>query len=64
MANTDFNIDRKTNIGFGVFYSFLTLVLIIIGSMFHPVIFFLLAAVSLGFTLMLFFTQKDAPIHF
>ena len=63
MANTDCKIDRGANIGFGVFYGFLALALTITGFMFHPVIFFLLAAVSLGVALWLFFTQKDVAIH-
>ena len=63
MANTDCKIDRGANIGFGVCYGFLTFVLTIAGFMFHPVIFFFLAAVSLGVALWLFFTQKDVAIH-
>lgn len=64
MAKTYGNRDRAANIGFAVFYGFFTLVLSMIGFMIHPVVFFLLAAVSLGIALKLFFTRKDVVAHF
>ena len=64
MARTNCNRERGMNLGFGFFFSFLTMAFIMTGFYFYPVILFLLAAVSLGISLRFFFAQRDVTCLF
>lgn len=59
MENTNCDINRGRYITLGILFALLTLALLITGFWYVPVLFFILAAVSFGVSLKLFFVQRD-----
>ena len=64
MIKTNCYTKRDANITVGIIFLLLTIMLIVTGITFYPVILFLLAALSFGMALRFFFIQKDVTCLF